>query len=392
MKILLTTCVSAALLLSGCGSNSNTDSKTETLTKEDLGKRLFFDANLSLTRSISCATCHDPAHAFMDARFMDPADGNPVKGALSLGDDGLALGGRNTPTATYAKFIPDFSQQADGSYIGGQFHDGRAFDLKDQAKGPFLDTAEMMMPDEASVIERIKENPEYVADITALYGDILSDVNASYHAITEAIGEFEKLDSEFATFDSKYDKFLRNAYTMTTQEELGYSLFFSNNNTNCATCHSINSKSEASRHEIFSNFEYENIGTPPNMANFTAKGVEYTPDLGLGGRDDINDSTHYGKVRVPTLRNVAVTGPYMSNGVFNNLRTVIAFYDHMAGAGNHPINPETGQVWAAADVNETINHEVLQDTKELTDTKIDALVAFLKLLTDERYEHLIPKD
>lgn len=389
MKIPILTSSIMVLLLNGCGNSSQ---EALPLSKEDLGKQLFFDTNLSLTRSMACATCHNSEHASIDARFIDPAHGNPVAGALSLGDDNLALGGRNTPTLTYAKFIPDFTQQADGTYIGGQFHDGRAFDLKDQAKRPFLDVAEMMMPDDASVIERIKENPYYVAAITELYGDILNDINASYHAITEAIGKFEKVDAEFATFDSKYDKFLRNEYNMTTQEELGYSLFFSNNNTNCATCHSINSGSEASQRELFTNFEYENIGTPPNMANFIAKGVAYTPDLGLGGRDDINDSTHYGKVRVPTLRNVAVTGPYMSNGVFKELRTVVAFYDHMAGSGGHPINPESDQAWAAADVSETINHEILQDTKALSDAKIDALVAFMKLLTDERYEHLISED
>lgn len=373
----------AAVLLGGCGGGSSGVSDAP-VTKTALGERLFFDTNLSRNRTMACATCHDAQHAFIDARF----DTNPVGGALSVGDDGMTLGGRNTPTAAYALFAPAFGMNAEGDFVGGQFHDGRSADLKAQAKGPFLDPAEMMMPDETAVIARVLENPDYVADFKALYGDnIFDNVNASYDALADSIAVFENTEA-FAPFDSKYDRFLRGAYVMTDKEELGYSLFFSNNNTNCATCHSLNSETESTG-EIFTNFEYENIGTPPNLANFVAKGIAYAPDLGLGGRPDINDRAHYGKIKVPTLRNVAVTGPYMRNGVFKELRTVLEFYDHMAAQGNHPTNPETGEPWAAPDVNATVNREVLQATKELTDAKIDALIAFLKTLTDAQYEHLV---
>lgn len=393
MKTNIVLPIVAALALTGCGGGETPLQPSEGLSEAHLGERLFFDANLSLTRSMACATCHNPDTAFMDARFKDPAHGNPVEGALSLGDDGVSLGARNTPTATYAMFSPTFYRDEDGIYIGGQFHDGRSEDLKAQAKGPFLDPDEMMMPDEAAVIERIRENPQYIVDIETLYGEgILDDVNASYYAITQAIGKFEKVEEEFATFDSKYDRFRRGEYTMTAQEDLGYSLFFSNNNTNCATCHTLNSETEATDRELFTNYEFENIGTPPNPAIFEAKGIDYEPDLALGARDDINDSAHYGKIKVPTLRNVAVTAPYMSNGVFKELRTVIEFYDHMAGNGDHPTNPETGESWTSPDVNATVNYDVLRDTKALTDSKIDGIVAFLKLLTDARYEHLLEEE
>jgi len=112
-------------------------------------------------------------------------------------------------------------------------------------------------------------------------------------------------------------------------------------------------------------------------------------DLGLGGRSDIDDPQQYGKFRIPTLRNVAVTGSYMSNGVFKELRTVLEFYDHMAGQGNHSLNPETGLTWDAPEVAETVATDLLIDTEELTDERIDALMAFLKLLTDELYEGLV---
>ena len=80
----------------------------------------------------------------------------------------------------------------------------------------------------------------------------------------------------------------------------------------------------------------------------------------------------------------------MSNGVFKELKTVLEFYDHMSlPATRRPINPETGKVWGETDVEGTINHEFLSDTKELTDKKIADLEAFLKTLTDKRYEHLL---
>lgn len=392
MNVIIPISLSFIVLLAGCGSSGSSTTESEASTKESLGKELFFDTNLSLQRTMSCSTCHDEERAFVDGRFHDEADANPVNGALSLGDDGLSLGGRNAPTAAYAQFIPVFSQQDDDSYIGGQFHDGRADDLKAQAKGPFLDTAEMMMPDEESVIDRIKENVEYVEVFKTLYGDdVFDDIDVAYDAVAESIAKFEKTEL-FAPFDSKYDRFKSGEYTMSEQEDLGYSLFFSEANTNCVTCHSIDSESEG-EDEIFSNFEYENIGTPKNFMTLDAKGLSHdTQDLGLGGRDDVNDTIHYGKMKVPTLRNVAVTGPYMTNGVFQELRTVLEFYDHMAGQGDHLLNPETGETWDAPDVNETVNYEVLQATQALSDAKIDAIIAFLKLLTDERYEHLISEE
>jgi len=377
----------ALLLLAGCGGGDSGTAEPEP-TKAALGEQLFFDTNLSLNRTMACATCHDPEHAFIDARY----DTNPVGGALSVGDDGIALGGRNAPTAAYAMFSPSFGKNGDGDWQGGQFHDGRAADLKAQAKGPFLDAAEMMMPDRASVIARVMENTAYVSALKALYGETLfDDVNTGYDAVAESIAAFEQTE-RFAPFDSKYDRFLRGEYTMSEEEELGYALFFSQANTNCATCHSLNSASE-SPNETFTNYEFENIGTPKNLETLTAKGLSAdTQDFGLGVRDDINDTAHYGKTKVPTLRNIAVTAPYMNNGVFKELRTVLAFYDHMAGQGDHPTNPETGKPWEAPDVNDTVNYDVLTGTKALTDTKIDALIAFLKLLTDERYEHLIPEN
>ena len=389
-----------ALILTACGSNSSTKTaKFE--TKEKLGESLFFDQNLSLTRNTSCATCHNPEHGFVDARFSEEGRDQSifVNGAFSVGDDGVALGGRNAPTAAYAMFSPDFDPT---TLKGGQFHDGRAATLKDQAMGPPMDGAEMMMPTRESVVERIQENPDYVTAFRTLYGEtIFEDINASYEAMGEVIGKFEKTD-EFAPFDSKYDRYINCKKELTTNEciekigwtnseDNGMALFFSNANTNCALCHTLNSKTEASEKELFTNYEYENIGVPRNISAMNARADLGLQDAnatfnGVGGT--VSNDAHLGKTKVPTLRNIAVTGPYMNNGVFQELKTVIEFYDHMAGLGHHT-NPETGEAWVDNDHNATINHELLTETKALTDDKIRDLEAFMNTLTDKRYEHLI---
>ncbi len=351
-----------------------------------LGEKLYFDKNLSSTRSISCATCHNPLQAFIDNRF----DSNPVYGALSVGDDNTTLGGRNSPTVAYAKFIPDFLKIDEDTYIGGQFWDGRANNLKEQAKGPFLDAAEMMMPNESAVVSRVKENRDYIEEFQNLYGDdIFNNDEKAYDAIAEVIAEYEKIP-EISPFNSKYDRsklpyYHIDHYEMTDQEKYGYLLFFSDE-THCKSCHTTSSATESSI-ETFTNSHYENIGIPKNIEALLARdGNTDKIDLGLG--EDINESKHYGKFKVPTLRNVAVTAPYMSNGVFKELKTVIKYFDYMAGNG-HPINPETNQPWREAEVNSTINHETLKTLKPLTDEKIDALESFLKLLTDKEYEGLL---
>jgi len=92
---------------------------------------------------------------------------------------------------------------------------------------------------------------------------------------------------------------------------------------------------------------------------------------------------------VATLRNIAVTGPYMHNGLFKDLKTVVHFYNTRDVEG--AINPETGESWEEGEVDATKNVNELGDLG-LTDEEEDALVAFMKTLTDKQYEHLIPAD
>jgi cytochrome c peroxidase len=351
---------------------------------ETLGEALFFDTDLSANRTQSCATCHNPDFGFVDPRPTEAGR------AVSLGDDGESLGDRSAPTAGYAAFVPPFHQRADGTYVGGMFWDGRAMTLEDQAGGPPLNPIEMGMPDKASVVARLLEKPEYVAGFEHLFGKgVLQDVDAAYRGMTQAIAAFERTEF-FAPFDSRYDRYLRGEVSFTQEEELGKLLFFSQQFTNCNMCHQLHSSAIDPR-ATFTNNEYHNIGTPVNAAVRAVNGMPADfVDEGLLAHPGIDDPAQRGKVKVPTLRNVAVTGPYMHNGVFEDLRTVILFYNkYNSKAESRQINPETGQPWRAPEVAGTLSMEELETGPALDDRRIDALVAFLKTLTDARYEALL---
>lgn len=349
----------------------------------DLGRALFFDTNLSINRNQSCASCHDPGQAFSDSRD------NGVSGAVSLGDDGVSLGDRNTPGTTYAFLIPDFHKNDKDEYVGGYFLDGRAATMVDQAAAPFVNPLEMAMPDVAAVVDRVRENPAYVESFRKNYGEsIFLDSDKAFRALTESIVAFERT-ALFAPFDSKYDRYLRGEYELTIEEELGRVLFFSQL-INCSSCHLLDTR-EFSPGEIFSNHRYHNIGVPTNKQVRARNGVDVSHrDLGLLENPEVGDPGLAGKFRVPSLRNVAVTGPYMHNGVFQDLATAILFYNRFTLSNRKSqTNPETGELWGEPEVAETIDLELLREGQPMADNYIVALVAFLTALTDQRYESLL---
>lgn len=423
MKYLTLSAGLIVLFLSGCGGSSSSGGQPATAeipaeAKSELGEKLFFDKNLSLNRSQSCATCHDPKQGFVDARRNDASDGNRASPA-SLGDNNTSIGDRNAPTAAYMAFSKDFakgtrerspSQQTSGvgeysGYLGGQFWDGRAKDLAAQAGGPPTNPAEMGMPDKASVVARIQENAEYVTAFKAVFGETIFDnSDAAYAAMADAIGEFEFTQGEtFYPFDSKYDQSLKGEYFYEPDSlaATGKTLFFSSDFT-CAACHQLRN-SNTDPGEIFTSFEYHNIGVPENTDLRAVNGVaEDFVDLGLALNPAVPDTEkaeNAGKFKVPTMRNVAVTAPYMHNGVFDTLEAVLAFYEHAkirARQQNNPqlanttLNPETNQAFRAAEVNRNIEHELLGGNDfNLTPERIKAFECFLMTLTDKRYESLL---
>lgn len=357
------------------------NAETPALGREALGQALFFDKNLSLTRSQSCASCHEPGLAFTDGRD------NGVSGASSLGDDGHSLGNRNTPTITYASYVPEFHQNENGEYVGGLFMDGRAATMEEQAREPFLNPIEMAMPDRDSVVARVRENPVYERALLANFGQTVFSSDAkAFNAVATSIAAFERTTG-FSTFDSKYDRYLRGDYTMTAQEEIGRLLFFSQL-VNCHSCHLSDLRGTGGS-ELFSNYKYNNIGVPENPA-LKGKSAQHEPDIGLLANPQVSDPAQAGKFRVPSLRNVAVTGPYMHNGVFQELETAILFYDkYLLRTASSQTNPETGAAWGTPEIPENIELTLLRGGQPITPQRASALAAFLRTLTDQRYEALL---
>ena len=346
----------------------------------ELGRVLFHDPALSKSGTQSCATCHDPAHA-----FTDPRPG--LAGlAVSIGHDGQSHGVRNTPTLTYAAETPDFHRDADGRYKGGQFWDGRAVDLVAQAGQPMLNPVEMGLQDQAEVVAALRARPAYGERFDRLFGPgTLDDDERGFRAAAEALAAFQRLP-EFSPFDSKYDRFLRGEEKLTEQEAFGRYVFIT---WNCRLCH-LQRKQNITPNETFTSFEYHNIGIPPSPAVLAAAARPDYVDVGLLEHPEVTDPAQRGRFRVPTLRNIAVTAPYMHNGIFEDLRTTVVFYNKYTSS--HPrwkINPETGQSWVEAEVPENLSNYELRSGLSLDDARIDALVAFMETLTDRRYEPLL---
>lgn len=362
----------AVVFLVNCGGDGNDDNDngsggeeiSKLSKKEELGKSLFFDTSLSSPEGMSCSTCHVPGTG-----FVDPNKNLPV----SQGIHPTRFGNRNTPTAAYASFVPAFHFDANESlYVGGLFLDGRANNgLVDQAKGPFLNPLEMAMPHGVAVAQKV-EQASYATLFKEVYGeDAFDDLNASYDKIADAIAAFESTEL-FHPFNSKYDDFLKGDANLTEQELRGLTIF--KDKGECAECH-IADISEDGTHPLFTDFTYDNLGVPANPAipfydlnaTFNPDGVDFI-DLGLGGV--LNDVAENGKFRVPTLRNIAITGPYMHNGVFGTLREVVEFY-----------NTRDTRHWPAPEVAENVNADELGDLN-LTEQEVDDLVSFMETLTD----------
>lgn len=387
--------------LTACGD----DGDLSPLSLTELGEKLFFDKNLSKNRTQACATCHDPEHGFVDARKGPDGLVRPT----SLGDDGKSLGNRNAPTAAYARFVPEFKKDGERKRIdvtrlrgtiykgphGGVFLDGRAAGLAEQAMGPPVNPVEMGMPDAASVVERIKENKVYVQAFKKLFGqDIFNSPNNAYGAMGEAIAAFERTPL-FAPFDSRYDRYLRGEIEISFKERSGMALFFGRF-ANCGVCHQKYAFGDPSlaKYETFSSDEYHNIGTPMNPA---VTQTSTLGDVGLPNNPAVATSTSgLGKFRVPTLRNVAVTGPYMHDGSFRDLETVVRFYEtyHNLDGSDPDLlnNPETGKPWGPLAYESTISMDELKVGRKMAKSEIKNIVCFMRMLTDKRYEHLIPKD
>lgn len=300
-------------------------------------------------------------------------------------------GSRNTPTALYASFSPPFHYDSkEEAYLGGQFLDGRAATLTEQAKGPFLNPVEMANLNPEAVVDKVRK-ASYAKLFEIVYGtDAFDNTSTAYNNIADAIAAFERTPL-FRPFTSKYDYFLAGKTNLTEQEKRGRKLFDNEDKGNCAACHPSR-PSENGTPPLFTDFSYDNLGVPKNPDNpFYRLSSKFNPagwsfiDRGLGSA--VNQPTADGAFKVPTLRNIAVTSPYMHNGYFKTLEGVLDFYssrdikrvckkDWVSEA--HAIKHEC---WPRPEVIENENPDELGELN-LSSEEINDIVAFLKTLTD----------
>ena len=347
-----------------------------------LGKKLFFDTNLSEPAGQSCAACHNPGAAFTDADKSAPT---------SKGADPSLHGNRNAPTAMYAAYSPTFYYAtASGDYIGGQFLDGRAATLAIQAQKPFLNPLEMANPDVASLVAKVRD-ASYAALFEKVYerGALNSNTQAFGH-IADALAAFER-SRVLNRFSSKYDYYLFGKASFTQQESRGRLVFEDAKKGNCAACHPSRASADGTP-PLFTDHTYDNLGVPRNANNpYYELAGEYNPqayhyiDYGLGGQ--LNLGNEDGRFKVPTLRNITRTAPYMHNGYFPTLRSVVEFYNsrdtrrRCSNMWTTAAQALAQNCWPAPEVENTVNHQEL-GSLNLSVQQIDDLLAFLSTLND----------
>jgi len=397
-KMLLCLAPSFALagLIASSGQISAKNNPTDLTLKEQLGKNLFFD-KLSSPDSMSCADCHAP-----ETGFTGPNPGINAHGAVYRGAVPQRFGNRKPPSAAYATLSPVFYyDEVEELFIGGNFWDGRATGevlgnpAADQALGPFLNPVEQNNPSKQAVLEQIASS-KYAPLWEAVWGEPISweetDIAANYDRIGLAIAAYEA-SSEVNQFSSKYDAYLAGDVDLTAQEAWGLALF--NGKGKCSACHP-SEESTGGEPPLFTDFSFDNLGVPKNPENpfyrmdevYLDDGTPINPegadwvDPGLGGfleaagyLEEVYEA-EWGKHKVPTLRNVDkrygknFPKAFMHNGVFKSLKEVVHFY-----------NTRDVAVWPPPEVSENVNTDELGDLG-LTDAEEDAIVAFMKTLSD----------
>ena len=368
------------------------------LTDEQLlGKRLFEDTSLSEPKGQACVSCHVPEQAFQGN------NGSRIP-ALAAGSRPETFGIRNTPTIMYTAYSPSFGfykETENGKTKieakGGQFWDGRAATLVEQPFVPLLNPVEMNNPSIEAVVAKVKIAP-YADLAKKLYGeDVFADPKAAMAKLTHALAVYES-SPRFAPFSSRFDEFLRGKAKLTEEEMTGFRLFKDKRKGNCIACHVGNEDSDDPTDWIFTDFTYDGLGVPRNSA-IPANSNPASYDLGLCKQPglasilpkSIELSSLCGAFKVPTLRNVAVTGPYYHNGEFTSLRDAVKFYatrdtdpgrwyPKRADGKTNKFDDLPEEYKSNVNMEEVPYDRKLGQRPRLNDREVDALVAFLKTL------------
>jgi cytochrome c peroxidase len=306
-----------------------------------VGEKLFFDTNLSASKKMSCASCHDPNNHYA------PSNSLPVQ----LGGPNLTTPGfRAVPTLTYKDLTPayaDNAQNPDGvstdSPGGGYTWDGRANTLAEQVAIPLLSSFEMANASAAAVVQ-VVQNASYVALFQQAFGaNVFSNPATAFIDVGLALQEYQLEDPDFHPYSSKYD-YTTSLETsngqdvnFTAAEERGYGVYFDSTKGNCFACH-YNGPMVGGGGAQFTDFTFQALGVPRNTAipaTATRPGLPPTYyDLGLCTAQNPNyphtlpaSAGFCGMFKVPTLRNTATRNVFFHNGVFTSLAQVLSWYN-----------------------------------------------------------------
>jgi cytochrome c peroxidase len=325
----------------------------QTEAKVALGRKLFFDRRLSFNGTMSCAMCHVPEQGFTSNELATP-----------LGVEGRSLR-RNAPTVLNVAYHPLL------------FHDGREHSLETQVWGPLLAANEMGNPSVGHVVARVRSLPDYRRPFEQAF----PGRGATMETIGQALAAWQRT---LLAGNSRFDRWRYggDANALSAVEQQGFRLF--TGKARCAACHRIDERSA-----LFSDFAFHNTGigwrrvygTPQRIRVELAPGVftevsaqaldsvSERPQPDLGRFEVTQDPADRWSYKTPSLRNVALTAPYMHDGSIATLEEVVAFYD--AGGVD---NPGKSPLLAAL---------------HLTAAERAALVAFLRSLTSQDIDRIV---
>ena len=338
-------------------------SNPQTPEKITLGKKLFEDKRFSSTGQVACATCHDAKKAFTDS---------PLATSEGIAKAGRKLTGtRNAPTVVNA------------AYFDTMFWDGRSPSLEDQSQHPFVNPVEMGLKDHQPILKIARSDPEYVKAFEQVFGKKGAAITMT--EVTQAIAAFERTQ---VAGDSPFDRyyFKGEASALTDQQKRGFELFV--NKGRCVSCHVVEQTTA-----LFTDNRFHNIGVGINavqndvpalageflkakatLAEVDKKVLADKRTSELGRFAISRNFEGLGAFKTSTLRNVAVTSPYMHDGSIKTLREVVVHYNN-------------GGVTKEGDpVNDFLSSGIRK--LGLTDPEIDDLVAFLEALTSPEYASL----
>ncbi len=254
-----------------------------------LGRRLYYDAILSADKTVSCASCHSAEHGFADTKPFSEGVGKK-------------LGGRNSPPV------------ANAAYFHVQFWDGRAPSLEKQAEGPVANPVEMAatLP---MVEERLNADPSYREQFAKAWGP----GPITYEMVEKSIGSFERT---VLVANSPFDrwKYGHDEKAVDASVKRGFIVFTTKSKGNCNACHLVGEKDA-----LFTDNKFHNLGVGVDFGKFADNGLF----------DVTHKESDRGLFKTPSLRNIALTAPYMHDGSLADLKQVIDFY---IGAGNSNVN------------------------------------------------------